>query len=810
MTKTRFMSLMLAAMLSLTTVHAKFNTKACVTKDSYGVWNIKALTLYQAFEEMGYQVACDRLWQAELLRRTGKGRLSELFGPDLLTTDVYMRTTGYSQAELDSEFNTMNHRTRNIISAYVAGFNRRLAEIADNPDLLPFEFIALGQASGQNFIMPENWSTSDVLALSVAILRNFDGDAMDMGQLNNLALFQELQEKFPNQFFNMFNDLRWLDNPKAMTMIPGSARTSVAPAAQPVMRRGSGQRFNNRVKGSIQDLRSIKEDVINKLKKINAYVKMGSYAWVVSGQKTSSGRPILYSGPQMGFSAPSVIMEGSIETPLFKASGMLIPGIPAIIVGRTPHHAWSMQVGHAHTVDYYLEAADNVSLHRMETISVAGAEDVTLPVFRSNHGPIIHPMPYNPQANNPAIISWKYSHWKHELKLVKDLFNMAKARCLSQFRRAAKSLPVSMHICYTDNWGNIAYMMTGRNPLRPAGLDTRLPLVGDGTQEWLEPVTYREMPFDVNPVQGYYGGWNNKASADYPNNNNIYVQNGSFHRAKVIDDYLKANNNLSFEQVRDLALNIAATDSFKGEIDTGGNTWEAVKSYFIAAVEANPTEARLAALEMLSNWDGHFIAGGPEQWATSMVRDDAWLLQSEWITEVMRLTFEDELQTATMTWENQPKYTLFNVLMHALEGDDSGVPGQYNWFNDTAAAGTPTEPAAIIVLALDNVLAQLGPQPWQAPRGEIIYTHDLLGEVGRTPFSSRSTYAQCVEYSFWGPSRIETMFPLGQSGHISLDPTIGAPVFDQYFFSTFEIFNSFTHKPAPLFNPFLRHSLKKK
>ena len=76
---------------------------------------------------------------------------------------------------------------------------------------------------------------------------------------------------------------------------------------------------------------------------------------------------------------------------------MTVPGIPFIIIGRTPHHAWSMQVGHAHTVDYYIEDAEDVTTpHRMETIHVAGEADVVLPVYRTVHGPVVNPVPYNP------------------------------------------------------------------------------------------------------------------------------------------------------------------------------------------------------------------------------------------------------------------------------------------------------------------------------------------------------------------------------------------------------------------------------
>ncbi len=95
---------------------------------------------------------------------------------------------------------------------------------------------------------------------------------------------------------------------------------------------------------------------------------------------------------------------------------MAVAGIPAIIVGRTPHHAWSQQVGHARTVDYYFEDPSQMVFHRTEAIEVAGGTDVQLPVYRTlQHGPLINPIPYDPNnidPNNPPM-AWKYAHWKY-------------------------------------------------------------------------------------------------------------------------------------------------------------------------------------------------------------------------------------------------------------------------------------------------------------------------------------------------------------------------------------------------------------
>jgi hypothetical protein len=73
----------------------------------------------------------------------------------------------------------------------------------------------------------------------------------------------------------------------------------------------------------------------------------------------------------------------------------------------------------------------------------------------------------------------------------------------------------------------------------------------------------------------------------------------------------------------------------------------------------------------------------------------------------------------------------------------------------------------------------------------------MLGQIHTTPFASRSTYAHCVELDTEGPVRIESMFPLGQSGTILMDGQ-GDPVFDPHFFSMTPEFDGFSPRPFAL------------
>jgi len=169
-------------------------TTPTTTRDDKGVWFIKgpaSASIYDVFEQMGYAVATDRLWQAEKYRRMGRGRLAEVFGPSQLASDIQVRTIGYSDQEYKDGFAALDQESRDTVNGYVAGFNRLIAEIRKDRTLLPFEFKLVGAQLGIDFV-PEDWSSTDVLAWATAMLRFFDGEATGQGQINNYALYQTL------------------------------------------------------------------------------------------------------------------------------------------------------------------------------------------------------------------------------------------------------------------------------------------------------------------------------------------------------------------------------------------------------------------------------------------------------------------------------------------------------------------------------------------------------------------------------------------------------------------------------------------
>src|SRR5215471_12143262 len=113
---------------------------ATIERDDFGLPHIFAPTNRSLFEAYGYAVAQDRLWQLELNRRAARGRLAEIFGPNVLDADRFVRTTGYTDAELDEQFATLGAEEQESFSAYRDGINRYISEVVvpDPVNKLPF------------------------------------------------------------------------------------------------------------------------------------------------------------------------------------------------------------------------------------------------------------------------------------------------------------------------------------------------------------------------------------------------------------------------------------------------------------------------------------------------------------------------------------------------------------------------------------------------------------------------------------------------------------------------------------------------
>jgi penicillin amidase len=778
---------LLALALAPAAAHAGWSTidvegeQVHVFRDEFGRPHIFANSNRGLFTAYGYALAEDRLWQLELNRRVGRGKLAALFGPDFVMTDFFIRATSYTDAELDAQFAALDPSDRAIYQAYVNGINRFLAFAADNPlARLPFEFIALG------LFAPEPWTPRDTTAFAAFMARRFG--EIGGGELANQALLNDLIARHgPAAGFGVFNDVRWIVDTDSPATIPDAG--------------AFGRRQHLPRAPHLSQLRSFpnlpstgETEARRNWEKIGVPSRLGSYAWVVSPKKSAEGYAMLYGGPQMGFAVPEIVHEVQLKSDEgFNVTGAAVAGIPFVLIGRNQHIAWTFTTGLANdNVDTYVEplcdaGAGPASGHffsgacrafevRIETINVRGAEPVVLPVLRSAHGPVVG-------LSGPFAFAQKRAHWMTELASVARVGAIDRARNLTEFERQIRGVTVAFNALYADQGGNIAYWFAGRNPVRADGFDPRLPLPGDGSAEWTG--ASHPIAASINPEQGWLANWNNRPTRNYPGNEASF---GTIHRANDLFARF-ASTRISLDDMRDIPKDIARV---KGNT---GRESRFLLPYLLAALDAVPPAHASAggARAVLQAWDGSAFANA----VASTALEPGEVIFSTWLSRALANTFGDELGTSLPQASGN---MLLHVLDQALEGA-SAVPPSRDYFNGASPHETLSRSFNEALAAL---AAAMGPDPssWTAPRGTIDFRHPLLNPPAapplvQIPLSNRATYAQIVQLK---TPRLESenIFTLGQSGRIALGPGF-TPVFDPHFFDQNERYRSFEYKPMPLY-----------
>ena len=249
-----------------------------VWRDGYGVPHIFAASMDDAARALGYLHASERLFQMELQRRVGQGRLAEVFGADRLDVDKFIRTLGFYR-EAESSFAALSPWAQKRLQAYADGVN---AFLDSHRSALPPEFLLVGDT-------PEPWKPADSLVW---------GKLMSLQLSNNYAieaLRARLREKLgPDQAKWIFPGLK-----------PGDPITTL-PSLNPAHASGD----------SIED-------------EIGALTGLGrgaSNEWVVAGSRTVTGKPILANDPHLGLGAPILWYLARIVTPEGSVKGATVPG----------------------------------------------------------------------------------------------------------------------------------------------------------------------------------------------------------------------------------------------------------------------------------------------------------------------------------------------------------------------------------------------------------------------------------------------------------------------------------------------------
>ena len=589
-----------------------------ISRDEYGVPQIKAPTLDQAFYQAGYAVAQDRLWQMENSRRVARGRMAEVFGPAFVASDREILSFAYSDDELRNQIQLLSPNAKGMIAGYVKGVNAWINE-AKQKGTLPDGY-------RQNGFEPEAWTELDTAAITIRLFQQFGKGGA--GEIRNMALLGYLQgrKETKDRVLDVLEDFAWFnDRDATATVNDADDPVKTNRPSFPVPTRADSQKhIASLPKISLLELlpgvRLAEMQSSNAVaESVSAPYKLGSYAIVIGPQRSATGYPILLSAPQMGFRTPSVIHEMSISCPEYSAVGMDVPGVPGIAIGHNDYLAWGLTSGVADTDDIFYNSIDgdgylmNSTRQSFNSVSftlkVKGQADQTVVQKRTQWGPVVLE-----SKTAKVIFSRNSASRGQELKSLNSVTMIAASKKVEEIAPALGQATVNFNCFYATRDGEIGYRYTGLIPVRKEGLDPRFPTPGEPQNIWSNMIQFNQMPHIQNPKSGLLANWNNKPVSWWPNSDTPVW--GRIFRNTELLDCLKAPK-LGVSDVERAAWTIARRDEnwnyFKPYVEKvwQGSQLEGFDGWMLdGSIQAQEFRYFLDALreELFLTTTGNFIA----------------------------------------------------------------------------------------------------------------------------------------------------------------------------------------------------------
>ncbi len=459
-----------------------------ITRDANGIPHISADSENDLYFALGFVHAQDRLWQMEMNRRLGSGRLAEVLGEgNALNADKYFRTLGF-HIKAKQAYDNMPVEGRNALNDYANGVNAYLAQAS----ILPPEFILTGHS-------PEPWQATDTLVWMKVMWMS-----LSMNYRKEIGRAQLMTKLTPEQVAQIYPPYPG-DNPPTLP----NFTSLLAPEQLKAVASGYGAEMP---------------------------AGYGSNNWVVSGKRTKSGMPMLANDPHLGLSTPAIwylahLHDRSADRHMI---GVSLPGAPVIVLGRNDHIAWGFTNTGPDTQDLFIEklVGDDQYLTpagpvdfttRTETINVSGGEPLTMNVRETRHGPVLSDLGGASKSIIDAdhVLALQWTALMPEDNIVIAGIHMMKAQNFDDFVKAgADYAGPAQNMVYADIDGNIGYFSPARIPVRRADniINGRMPSPGwDAKYDWQGFLNYSDLPKRFNPASGMIATANEKIVADdYP------------------------------------------------------------------------------------------------------------------------------------------------------------------------------------------------------------------------------------------------------------------------------------------------------
>ncbi len=503
-----------------------------VFRDQYGVPNIYAQNQHDLFFAQGYVHAQERFWQMDFWRHVGAGRLSEMFGESQVDTDIFLRTLGWRRVA-EQEWDAMSPEKRAIFEAYTQGVNAYLASRSGAE--LSLEYAVLGLLTPD--YAPEPWTPADSLTWGKAMAWDLRGNLnqeIERAVLSKTLSPQQLADLYPPYDFQ-----------RQPVIVPNPVLNGVSETG------GAGN-------GIPAQAAPLLDALTPRLAALDSLVGpsgdgIGSNSWVVSGDLSATGMPLLANDPHLGIQMPSIWFEvglhceeRSADCP-FDVSGFSFAGVPGVVIGHNNRVAWGFTNTGPDVIDLFIEKINSQNPNQyeyngqwvdmdivQETIHVAGGQPQEITVRYTRHGPIISDA-YGPLKDNPNPTATPFrqragidlpEHYAIAMRWTAlepscvfcAILGLDTAQNFDQFRQAAAEFAVpAQNLLYADVDGNIGYQMPGRIPIRKNG-DGRMPVPGwTDEYEWQGYIPFEELPYAFNPDEGFIVTANNPVvGPEYP------------------------------------------------------------------------------------------------------------------------------------------------------------------------------------------------------------------------------------------------------------------------------------------------------
>ena len=475
-----------------------------VLQDRWGVDHIYADSEEDLFFAQGYRAAENRLFQFEMWRRQATGTVAEILGPEELDRDIGTRLHMFRK-DMGEEMRHYHPRGDSIIPAFVRGINARIAEARMDPDSLPLEFRLLG-------ILPEPWTEEVVISRHQGLLSN-------VNQELNLGMAVAAVGA------DVLRDTDWYrPGVPTLDLDPAIDGSLLKPEILDIYRAFRGPvifRPDNIVaehRNRDAERLALLEEFPSELRLVDQGEHIGSNNWVIGGERTWTGLPLIVNDPHRTIVAPSLRYFAHLEGPGWTVIGGGEPVLPGISIGHNGRGGWGLTVFGQDNEDLmvydtnpedtdqyrYLGGWESMTV-RTETIAVKGQPDHTATLKYTRHGPVV----YEDTANHKAYAlraAWLEIGNSPYLASLR----MNQAQTWEEFVEACNysGIPAE-NMIWGDVDGNIGYQAVGVSPIRNANWSGLVPVPGDGRYEWSGYLPIKALPSVKNPEKGFWGTANN-------------------------------------------------------------------------------------------------------------------------------------------------------------------------------------------------------------------------------------------------------------------------------------------------------------